>query len=59
MIYAQRLLDCLGASGHETHVVLSTYAQTVIRQELPGGLRLAKGVETHGLKSMDAPFASG
>ena len=59
MIYAQRLLDRLGASGHETHVVLSAYAQTVIQQELPDGLRLAKGIESHGLKSMNAPFASG
>ena len=39
MIYAQRLLDRLGASGHETHVVLSAYAQTVIREELSDGLR--------------------
>ena len=59
MIYAQRLLDRLGVSGHETHVVLSAYAQMVIQQELPDGLRLAKGIESHGLKSMNAPFASG
>ena len=59
MIYAQRLLDRLGESEHETHVVLSAYAQTVIQQELPEGLRLAKGTESHGLKSMNAPFASG
>ena len=59
MIYAQRLLDRLGVSGHETHVVLSAYAQTVIREELPDGLRLVKGIESHGLKSMNAPFASG
>ena len=59
MIYVQRLLDRLGASGHETHVVLSAYAQTVIREELPDGLRLPKGIESHGLKSMNAPFASG
>ena len=59
MIYAQRLLDRVGVSGHETHVVLSAYAQMVIKQELPDGLRLAKGIESHGLKSMNAPFASG
>ena len=59
MIYAQRLLDRLGVYGHETHVVLSAYAQTVIKQELPDGLRLAKGIEKHGLKSMNVPFASG
>ena len=59
MIYVQRLLDRLSESRHETHVVKSAYAQTVIQQELPDGLRLAKGVETHGLKSMSVPFASG
>ena len=59
MIYAQRLLDWLSEAGHETHVVLSSYAQTVIQQELPGGLRLPAGVDSHGLKSMNAPFASG
>ena len=59
MIYAQRLLDRLGESGHETHVVLSAYAQMVIKQKLPDGLRLAEGIESHGLKSMNAPFASG
>ena len=59
MLYAQRLLDRLASSGHETHVVLSAYAKTVIQQELPDGLRLAKGVESHGLESMNAPFASG
>ncbi|HEX3799135.1 MAG TPA: UbiX family flavin prenyltransferase [Verrucomicrobiae bacterium] len=56
-LYAQRLLDNLG--GHEVHVVMSNYAQTVITQELPGGLHLAPGVKTHNLKSMNAPFASG
>ena len=59
MIYTQRLLDRLGETEHDTHVVLSAYAQTVIQQELPEGLRLPDGVESHGLKSMNAPFASG
>ena len=59
MIYAQRLLDQLGHSEHKIHVVLSSYAQTVIQQELSGGLALAEGVEKHSLKSMNAPFASG
>ena len=59
MIYAQRLLDQLGGSEHKIHVVLSSYAQTVIQQELSDGLDLAEGVEMHSLKSMNAPFASG
>lgn len=58
-LYAQRLLDNLDASEHEIHVVLSNYAQQVIAEELPGGLRLPGGARTHNVKSMNAPFASG
>lgn len=58
-IYAQRLLDNLNPAQHQIDVVLSNYAHTVISQELPDGLRLPKGVTVHGLKSMNAPFASG
>jgi 4-hydroxy-3-polyprenylbenzoate decarboxylase len=58
-LYAQRLLDNLDPREHELHVVLSNYAHTVIAQELPNGLRLPAGVVAHGLKSMNAPFASG
>src|SRR6267154_2470726 len=57
--YAQRLLDNIDSSQHEVHVVMSQYAQAVIAEELPNGLRLPPGVKTHGLKSMNAPFASG
>lgn len=58
-LYAQRLLDNLDPREHDIHVVLSNYAQQVITTELPGGLRLPAGVKTCGLKSMNAPFASG
>ena len=58
-LYAQRLLDNLNPSEHQIHVVLSNYAQQVIAEELPGGLRLPDGVQTHNLKSMNLPFASG
>lgn len=58
-LYAQRLLDNLDPHEHELHVVLSNYAQQVISEELPGGLKLPEGVRPHGLKSMNAPFASG
>lgn len=58
-LYAQRLLDNLDPRQHEIHVVLSNYAHQVIAEELPGGLKLPEGVKTHGLKSMNAPFASG
>ncbi len=58
-LYAQRLLDNLNPREHEIHVVQSNYAQQVIAEELPGGLKLPDGVKSHSLKSMNAPFASG
>lgn len=58
-LYAQRLLDNLDSRAHEIHVVQSNYAQQVVAEELPGGLKLPDGVKLHNLKSMNAPFASG
>jgi 4-hydroxy-3-polyprenylbenzoate decarboxylase len=58
-IYAQRLLDNLDPSRHEIHVMLSQYAPAVIAEELPGGLQLAPGIQRHGVRSMNVPFASG
>lgn len=58
-LYAQRLLDQLDPGRHEVHVMLSQYAPQVIGEEIPGGLRLAPGVSTHGHRSMNVPFASG
>ena len=58
-LYAQRLLDNLDCREHEVHVILSNYARVVIKEELPEGLRLPEGVDSHGLGSMNAPFASG
>ena len=58
-LYAQRLLDNLDSTKHEIHVVLSKYAQAVVAEELPGGLRLPAEATLHPLKSMNAPFASG
>jgi 4-hydroxy-3-polyprenylbenzoate decarboxylase len=59
MLYAQRLLDNVHGPEHEIHVVLSNYAQSVISEELPAGLKLPPGAKMHNLKSMNAPFASG
>jgi 4-hydroxy-3-polyprenylbenzoate decarboxylase len=58
-LYAQRLLDNLAPRQHEVHVILSRYAQAVLTEELPGGLRLPEGVHSHGLKRMTVPFVSG
>lgn len=38
---------------------MSNYAHQVISEELPDGLKFPEGVKAHGLKSMNAPFASG
>jgi 4-hydroxy-3-polyprenylbenzoate decarboxylase len=59
VLYAQRLLDNLNPAEHEIHVVLSNYAQQVIAMELPDGLRLPERAQSHNIKSMNAPFASG
>lgn len=58
-LYAQRLLDNLDPREHEIHVVQSNYAQQVISEELPGGLKPPQGAKLHSLKSMNVPFASG
>jgi 4-hydroxy-3-polyprenylbenzoate decarboxylase len=58
-IYAQRLLDNLDPKTHEIHIVFSNYAHQVIATELPQGLKLPAGAQTHNLKSMNMPFASG
>lgn len=58
-LYAQRLLDQLDPAEHEVHVILSQYASAVLAEELPDGLRLREGMQQHGLRSMNLPFASG
>ena len=59
IIYAQRLLDNLNAQRDEIHLLISNYAQAVIAQEFPQGLKIPAGVQSHNIKSMNAPFASG
>ena len=58
-IYTQRLLDRLDPIEHEVHVITSSYAKIILKEELPDGLRLAEGVQLHAAKSMNVPFASG
>ena len=58
-IYTQRLLDRLEGAEHEVHVILSGYANMVLKEELPGGLQLPEGAKQHAAKSMNVPFASG
>jgi 4-hydroxy-3-polyprenylbenzoate decarboxylase len=58
-VYAQRLLESVDPGEHEVHLVMSRYAQQVVAEELPAGLRVPPRVVTHNVKSMNAPFASG
>ena len=57
-LYLQRLLAQIDPAAHEVHLVLSGYARQVIAEEL-GELAVPAGVQTHGDKSMNVPFASG
>lgn len=57
-IYFQRLLAKIDAAAHEVHVVLSSFAKQVIREEL-GELVLPEGIHAHADKTMNVPFVSG
>jgi flavin prenyltransferase len=57
-IYLQRLLTQIDCGRNELHLVLSSYAKQVIRDEL-GELRLPTGIQEHNDRSMNVPFASG
>jgi 4-hydroxy-3-polyprenylbenzoate decarboxylase len=59
IIYAQRLLDNLNPRQNDLHLLISNYAQAVIAQEFPQGLKIPEGVRSHSIKSMNAAFASG
>lgn len=57
-IYLQRLLAQIDCTAHEVHLILSAYAKQVIAEEI-GTLAVPAGVQQHGDKSMNVPFASG
>src|SRR5215204_853187 len=57
-IYLQRLLHKIDAAAHEVHLILSSFARQVIRDEIEE-LQIPAGVHQHEDKSMNAPFASG
>jgi flavin prenyltransferase len=57
-IYLQRLLDQIDSTEHELHLVLSSFAKQVIRDEL-GELRLSTRIQEHNDRTMNVPFASG
>jgi 4-hydroxy-3-polyprenylbenzoate decarboxylase len=51
-------MDLICESGHELHVVCSSYALQVGKEEI-GGFRFPEKVVRHGNRSMMVPFASG
>ena len=57
-IYLQRLLDRLPADENEIHLVLSGYAQQVVREEIDE-LKVPPHIVQHGDQSMNVPFVSG
>jgi 4-hydroxy-3-polyprenylbenzoate decarboxylase len=57
-IYLQRLLAQIDCAAHEVHLVLTGFAKQVIAEEI-GELAIPAGVQQHGDKSMNVPFASG
>ncbi len=57
-IYLQRLLAQIDAVANEVHLISSAFAKQVIAEEI-GELIVPPGVQQHGDKSMNVPFASG
>src|SRR3984885_12230878 len=57
-IYLQRLLSQIDCIRNEVHLVLSSFAKQVIREEL-GELQVPAGIHEHSDRSMNVPFASG
>jgi 4-hydroxy-3-polyprenylbenzoate decarboxylase len=57
-IYLQRLLEQIDPSGHEIHLVMSSHAKQVARQEL-GSFKVPKSVKQHAENDLNVPFVSG
>src|ERR1700692_4534901 len=57
-IYLQRLLEQIDTAAHEIHLVLSSHAKQVAKQEL-GALKIPKSIAQHGEGDLNVPFVSG
>jgi 4-hydroxy-3-polyprenylbenzoate decarboxylase len=57
-IYLQRLLEQIDPSGHEIHLVMSSHAKQVARQEL-GSFKVPKSIKQHAENDLNVPFVSG
>src|SRR5919109_1281817 len=57
-IYLQRLLEQIDCTAHEIHLVMSTHAKQVAKQEL-GEFKVPKSVLQHQENDLNVPFVSG
>ena len=57
-IYLQRLLEQIDCAAHEVHLIMSTHARQVAKQELDD-LKIPSGVLQHSENDMNVPFVSG
>src|SRR5205809_878609 len=57
-IYLQRLLEQINYAAHEIHLVMSTYARHVAKQEVDD-FKIPAGVSQHSDNDMNVPFVSG
>ena len=57
-IYLQRLLDQIDPAPHEVHLVLSSHAKEVAKQEL-GAFKIPKAIVQHAENDLNVPFVSG
>jgi flavin prenyltransferase len=57
-IYLQRLLEQIDPAGHEIHLVMSSHAKQVAKQEL-GAFRVSKEIAQHAENDLNVPYVSG
>jgi 4-hydroxy-3-polyprenylbenzoate decarboxylase len=57
-IYLQRLLAQIDCAAHEVHLVMSTHASEVAKQELDA-FKVPSNVSEHSENDMNVPFVSG
>jgi 4-hydroxy-3-polyprenylbenzoate decarboxylase len=57
-IYLQRLLEQTDCAAHEVHLVMSTHAKQVAKQEI-GTLKIPRGIVQHSENDLNVPFVSG
>jgi flavin prenyltransferase len=57
-IYLQRLLGQIDCAAHEVHLVMSSHARQVAKEEV-GTLKVPKSIRQHAENDLNVPFVSG